>query len=147
MFITSYNILLAETNNHSTYDVSSVLMIQCAIRRYTDSQVLQKLQRKYEHRKKVLTELKETEEIYVGNLEVLMNLYYEPLAWKAKLAAKSKSKTEPILDENELAQIFGNVAAIRECNKNLLNELSTRLECIEHTTAIGDVFVQFVRVM
>lgn len=64
------------------------------------------------------------------------------MTWKANLAEKSNS--DPIINTAEIGQIFSNVAAIYECNKNFLGELTERMENLNNFTLIGDIFIKYV---
>eukprot|EP00727_Mastigamoeba_balamuthi_P003006 m51a1_g12702 putative pleckstrin domain-containing protein (546) ;mRNA; f:1-2039 len=79
-------------------------------------------------RSKIAAEIVDTEQTYVGHLNMIITKYLSPL----RMLKISKA---------DLFNVFSNVEVIRNCHAKFLEKLSERLENWSETTTMGDVFL------
>lgn len=89
-------------------------------------------------RKRVVTELLETEKNYVKSIEIVDNQLIQPL----KLAMK---KGKPILKNDEMHACFANLSQLLSEHKSLLDLFQPRIvDNWDDDSTIGDIFLRKV---
>jgi hypothetical protein len=94
---------------------------------------LEQAKRQY-RRTLIAQEILDTEASYVKNLAILVKKYQNPLLSALKSAA-------PILNEQEIRQIFSNVSILHSYNVMLLEGLNNRMSAWSSKQLMGDVFL------
>ncbi|KYR00698.1 pleckstrin (PH) domain-containing protein [Tieghemostelium lacteum] len=85
-----------------------------------------------ENRDKVAKEILETEQIYVRNLEIIVQNYLKPL----------KNINPPLLSANSIQIIFGHIEDLLTVNRVLLNAIQDRMSTWYVNKQIGDSFTK-----
>lgn len=84
-------------------------------------------------RQKIVEEILATEQTYVKNLEIVVDIYMNPL------------RSNQLISEKSLKTIFSELPIIMCCNRYLLNTLTTRLKNWNAASStIADVFFHVV---
>jgi len=95
-----------------------------------------------EHRKQVMFELYTSESMFLDSMERLNNIILKPL--KASL----RNEAEPILQEEDMRRVFGNIDDIYDLSKRFFNALEERLNDWTPrsilTRQLGDIFLNFI---
>jgi hypothetical protein len=88
-------------------------------------------------RNRVAMEIIDTEVSYVKHLEICLELYYNPLAQRAKA-------DDPLIPPSDLSLMFGNLLVIVNINREFLKDLEQQMaQWRWTTTTLGDVFIRF----
>ena len=89
-----------------------------------------------ERRKKIASELLETEERYVERLE-LLNVKFREV-----LTRGNEQQEKPVVPELAVKQIFSNVHQIHQLNQTLLDQLRDRLKNWDKDPRLGDIMIR-----
>ena len=79
-----------------------------------------------------MQELLQTEATYVVILDVVVNLFLEPIQERG------------LMDDVQLKTVFSNIQMIRQLNTTLLSDLQQRVSTWSVHQKIGDIFLQIV---
>lgn len=111
----------------------SIIQFQSAIRSYH----AQKNIEIFKYRKKIAEEILQTEQFYVSNLRLIIELFMNPL--RDKLDSK-----EEIISKEQIRTIFSDIEVIYNYNKNFLAQLEPKLKHFHIWTTMGDLFDEMV---
>ena len=89
-----------------------------------------------ERRKKIASELLETEERYVERLE-LLNVKFREVITRG-----NEQQEKPVIPELAVKQIFSNVHQIHQLNQTLLDQLRDRLKNWNEDPRLGDIMIR-----
>lgn len=92
---------------------------------------------------KLASELLTTENTYVNNIKLLMDVFYKPMFEHAKNTEESKR----LMTMEDVKQIFGSIKVIQGLNTQLLQSIKDRMDVSEEeqpSVMIGDIFRSFV---
>lgn len=132
-----------ECSDHSTDDVTDFSCMTECVEEYDqdeEDEIMNaiptgKLEKMRDKRNNIATEILTTERTYVGNLDIIVQIYMEPL---------TKAVDDGVLTKEEFKSIFGNCKIIRGYNQLLLQDLEKRLTEWSDTQLLGDVFLTMV---
>lgn len=116
--------------------VRSIEVVQRMMRGYLSRRDYSKrLKRMQEKRHGIAQELNDTECNYLKMLQVIKNIYMQPLL-------KRITEGEPILSKFEYKMIFGEIDTIIGINTVLYEQMHPRMETWSDQSLIGDVFLK-----
>ncbi|KAL7720107.1 Guanine nucleotide exchange factor [Entamoeba marina] len=118
---------LSEVCNKNT----AACILQKAIRAHQNI----KLAKKYDMSSKIVREIVTTEQTYVQQLDVVVDLIMKPL--------KKTNKEKEIITKEQFRAIFNGLASIQKTNQLLLENLMSTCSVYSQSTRVGDVFLQF----
>eukprot|EP01125_Pyxidicula_operculata_P004908 TRINITY_DN1817_c0_g1_i2.p1 TRINITY_DN1817_c0_g1~~TRINITY_DN1817_c0_g1_i2.p1 ORF type:complete len:764 (+),score=191.86 TRINITY_DN1817_c0_g1_i2:34-2325(+) len=138
--VNNQSLSIVESSFSSKFDhiklSRSLPRLQGLIRGFLQRKNFSKSNRMKRVRLRIIQEILDTERTYIKNLEVLMNVFYEPLK-------KSVESSSPLLNVTQLNTIFGDIKLIIPLNQQLFEELQ---ECVskgpDNATKIGEIFVK-----
>eukprot|EP01119_Soliformovum_irregulare_P025924 TRINITY_DN9723_c0_g1_i2.p1 TRINITY_DN9723_c0_g1~~TRINITY_DN9723_c0_g1_i2.p1 ORF type:complete len:836 (+),score=247.31 TRINITY_DN9723_c0_g1_i2:47-2509(+) len=81
-----------------------------------------------ERRKRIVTEMVETERLYIKRLSQCINFYYHPLVKEQRIPLKT------------LSEIFCNIEEVLEVNLKILKSMEVRYESWDDNQKVGDLF-------
>jgi hypothetical protein len=87
------------------------------------------------YRARVATEIMSTENVYVKSLNMIKNLFLDPLM-------SSVTSSKPLLVLDEVKSIFSSLEVIVAYNERLLSQLQPRVESWSPNQRLGDIFIQ-----
>ena len=87
-------------------------------------------------RKKIATELFETEKSYVKHLDACHQIFMQPLL--------SLDKSKTIITPEEFEQLFSNLSEIKDIHENFLNEMTKLKQDWADEIVIGDALLRLV---
>eukprot|EP01133_Synstelium_polycarpum_P021330 gene21330-25617_t len=85
-----------------------------------------------ENRDKVAKEIYDTEQLYVRNLEVIVQYYLKPL----------RTVNPPLVSPKSLHVIFGHIEDLLTVNRELLNSIQDRMTTWFSNKRMGDIFLK-----
>ena len=112
---------------------TSTCILQRAIRKYQSV----KEEKRYKYCGNVVKEFISTENSYCEQLETIVNLIYKPLL----------SLEKPLITQDQIKFIFGNITMIYGINKMLLDGLKEHVSIYTRFTEFGKVILQFTQLM
>ncbi|EGG21050.1 pleckstrin domain-containing protein [Cavenderia fasciculata] len=86
----------------------------------------------HENRDKVAKEIFETEQLYVRNLEIIVQYYLKPL----------KTIQPPLLSPKSIQCIFGHIEDLLTVNRELLCNIQDRMTTWKDNKKLGDIFLK-----
>eukprot|EP01087_Luapelamoeba_hula_P017914 TRINITY_DN569_c1_g1_i1.p1 TRINITY_DN569_c1_g1~~TRINITY_DN569_c1_g1_i1.p1 ORF type:complete len:808 (-),score=160.74 TRINITY_DN569_c1_g1_i1:172-2595(-) len=114
---------------------SAALTLQSAGRMYLERRRYLHLQKESKYRTEVSRELLSTEEYYLNQLRMVVEVFVLPLK-------KAAETGRPILSEAEIRAIFSTIEVIVRINTELLQQLKSRTRDWGPNQKLGDVFVK-----
>jgi len=114
-------------NDHNDV-LEAAVVIQTLYRVVLASRILLERVRKHIFRTKVTHELLQTEYTYYSDLENLINVYYANI------------KTEEVLTEEQLSDIFCNISEIQQIHKKIYQSIMQKLAKWGYEQTVGDIF-------
>ncbi|KAL7713418.1 Guanine nucleotide exchange factor [Entamoeba marina] len=118
---------LADTCNKHT----AACIIQRAIRSHQRGPA----EKRYKYCSNIVKEIISTEQTYVQQLDVVVDLIMKPL--------HEQNKIKEIITEEQFRSIFNGLANIQATNHALLENLTTACAIFSADTRIGDIFLKF----
>ncbi|PRP77236.1 hypothetical protein PROFUN_13619, partial [Planoprotostelium fungivorum] len=107
-----------------------VVLVQSLWRRRKACQHIAQLHKVYSRRKKIANEILTTEQSYVGSLQLLVEVYVNPL----------RKKSPSILSPEDINLIFSTISELAELHEVLLTRLQQRMENWYPRQRIGQLF-------
>ena len=136
-FNTKLNAELNEWNELIEYQeeckkLSSICIIQRAIREFTKT----KQEMDYIYCSRIVKEIITTEQTYVKQLDIIVNLLMKPL--------EQLNKTNPIITEEQQKLIFYSIDSIQATNHALLDGLIEQCTTFSKDSLVGTTFLDFL---
>eukprot|EP00727_Mastigamoeba_balamuthi_P012399 m51a1_g7782 hypothetical protein (1253) ;mRNA; f:227088-233128 len=108
---------------------------------YKQRKAYKKIVRDVAYRKRVVREILETEESYIANLEMCMQLFLRPMA---ELAKDPKASAGGIFTKENVYTIFSDIEVLATLGHELLRELRPISEKWSHNTCLAKTFKNMV---
>lgn len=89
------------------------------------------------YRKKIADELHQSEEVYVKNLNVILNRFLIPL--RERVDTKDE-----LVTKDQLKTIFSEIEVIYNYHNHFLQELQKLMEKFNYATRLGDLLLEMV---
>eukprot|EP01105_Mastigella_eilhardi_P018685 TRINITY_DN4343_c0_g1_i2.p1 TRINITY_DN4343_c0_g1~~TRINITY_DN4343_c0_g1_i2.p1 ORF type:complete len:509 (+),score=121.74 TRINITY_DN4343_c0_g1_i2:848-2374(+) len=109
--------------------------MQARVRGYLARRTYERLFRAEAYRTSIATEIMETEQTYVQNLDIIVEAFLTSLQHMAQ-------QEKPFVTMDQLKVIFSEIEVIRLYNKNLLAQLQPRVLAWTPCQRMGDIFVK-----
>jgi hypothetical protein len=129
--------------------LKSVIYLQNAIRRWSVEKMFDKALR----RQSVANELLQTEENYVANLSLLIDVFAKPLQDSVDMAQRAANSSgdmhamEPIVTESQIRTLFSSANVLLQFQSVFLRDLRQKVEHWHYQQTIGSILTQMTPFM